>query len=729
MKRSNRMMLLILIITVMITGVVSANVFLVTIAKVHARSQTDLTDYVSTSNVRSEVQQARRGFIVDRNGTILAQDNVTYNIIAILDKDRLSRKGEIAYVDDPLATARALAPILDMEETTLYDYLTRDAKQVELGNKGRNLSKETKEQIEALNLNGIEFVQTTKRSYPLGTFASYLIGFAQADEEGVVSGKMGIEQYLNEALSGEDGYRRYQADKNGNILPGMQVEEKSAVNGNDVVLTLDQGIQEALETAFLQTMEEFSADKVWGTVMEVKTGKILGWGQAPSFDPNTTEITDYVNYVSQMPYEPGSTMKVFTYAAAIDSGNYDGSALVDSSRFCYGATNREPFRVAENDSRKIGCIGNASGRNWGTITYDEGLIFSSNVVTSSIITSLMSPSVFEEYLDRFGFFKLVDTPGISEVNGVKNFTWPADKLALSYGQGSTVTMLQMIQAYSAVFNDGTMVKPYVIDQVRSSYDAQDVLYQGKTEVVGNPISAQTAQQLQQLMYETANREDGTARFYQIPETTIIAKTGTTQLAATDGGGYTTGKTIVSLMAAMPAEDPQVLVYYAFQADYDQNAHVKSDIIKSVLRKVAMTYNLAPTDSQTQPETESSSEAVPVNEYTMPQLINHSLDYAQRKMAETECEVLILGNGSEVIDQFPNSGEQVVTGPKVFLLTDTVQIVMPDMTGWTRKDISGFWQASGYSVKLDGYGRVVSQSPAAGTTLSRNMSIELVLQQP
>ena len=106
-----------------------------------------------------------------------------------------------------------------------------------------------------------------------------------------------------------------------------------------------------------------------------------------------------------------------------------------------------------------------------------------------------------------------------------------------------------------------------------------MLYQGQTQVVGNPISVETSKHFQQLMYDTANLEDGTARFYQIPETTIIAKTGTTQLAAVGGGGYSTGKTIVSLMAAMPAEDPKVLVYYAFQADYDTVSYTHLDVYK------------------------------------------------------------------------------------------------------------------------------------------------------
>ena len=728
MRHSNRMLLLIMTVMLLVGGIITTNVFVVAAGKVHFLSGTQLDDYVSTSNVRYQVQHAKRGQIYDRNGAVLAQDSVTYDIIAILDKNRESRKGQIAYVDDPLMTARALAPILEMEESQLYEYLTKDAKQVELGNKGRNLSKETKEEIEALDLNGIEFIQTMKRTYPLGSFASYLIGFAQVGDDGEMTGKMGIEKYLNAALSGEDGYKREQRDKAGNTLPGMKAEEKRAVNGHDVVLTLDQGIQQSLEQAFEITAEQFEVDKAWGSVMEVSTGKILAWGQTPSFDPNQMNITEYVNYVSQMPYEPGSTFKPFTYAAAIDSGNYDGEKLVDSTRFYYGAQNRVPFRVTENDKRKIGSIGNASGKHWGMIPYDLGLVYSSNVVTSSIVTEVITPEIFADYLDRFGFFKMVDTDGIPETNGIMNYTWPADKLALSYGQGSTVTMLQMLQAYTGIFNDGTMVKPYVIDQIRSSYDDQDVIYRGKTEVVGHPISEQTAWKVQDLMYQTANRDDGTARFYRIPETTIIAKTGTTQLAGTQGEGYNTGKTIVSLVAAMPAEDPQVMVYYAFEGNYEKNAHLKSDAVKTILRKVAMTYGFdqKPDDQNEQPE----REVVEIHEYAMPSLINHSLDYAQKKLAETECEVIILGSGHEVIDQHPQQNETVVTGQKVFLLTDAFQMSMPDMTGWTRKDISGFWKVSGIAVMTDGFGKVLSQNIPPGVPLAIEPStvIEVIMNE-
>ncbi len=712
-------------VTLILAVIVAGNVFLVSVMRIHLRSGTDLTVYASNSNTVTETLQSKRGYIYDKYGTIIAQDVQTYNIICILNKDRVSANGKIAYVEDPATTAKVLSQILDIDEMTIYQYLTPTdgRKQTELGTKGRNLSKETKEKIEATNLPGIEFVKSVKRSYPLGRFASYLIGFAQSDETGHTVGKMGLELFLDDALTGTDGSKTYQADKNGYILPGMKSEETAAVNGNDVVLTIDQGIQETLESSFDQTMELFEADKVWGAVMEVDTGKILAWGQSPGFDPNQLVIEDYTNYGSQMPYEAGSVMKVFTYAAAIDSGVYEPDTLVDSTPFCYAAgSNRRPYRVNCGDSRQIGRIGNASDRNWGMISYDMGLIYSSNVVTSSILANLLEPAVFESYLEKFGFFQLVESYGIAEVNGVKNFTWPADMLALTYGQGSTVTMLQLLQAYSAIFSDGTMVQPYYIEQIRSSYDTQDVLYQGETKVVGNPISESTALQVQELMYRTANSEEGTARYYQIEETEFLAKTGTSQISV--AGSYNSGKTISSVMIGLPAEDPKYMIYYAFEAAYDRNAHYKTEPVRQLIQKVAQTYSLT---SNLNPEIETEAETIDIQESIMPSLINHSVDYSREKLSENGVTIIELGSGNTVINQAPAAGTSVVTQQKVFLLLDSNTILMPDMTGWTRKEIVEFWSLSDTPVRFVGYGTVVSQSVPPGTTITKETEIEVTLE--
>lgn len=724
-KSGNGMIRFLFVITLALSFAVAANVFVVSIAKIHLRSKTDLSVYASNSNTVNETLIARRGYIYDKYGTILAQDVQTYNIICVLNKDRISANGKVAYVDDPVTTSRVLAQILNMDEMTIYKYLTPTdgRKQTELGSKGRNLSKETKERIEETKLPGLEFIQSVKRTYPMGQFASYLLGFAQSDETGHTVGKMGVELFLDEDLLGTDGKKTYQADKYGYILPGMKSEETPASHGSDVYLTLDQGIQETLETSFNATFEQFNADRVWGAVMEVDTGKILAWGQGPGFDPNERVIDDYTNYGSQMPYEAGSVMKAFVYAAAIDHGTYEPDTLVDSTPFCYGTTkNGNPYRVPCGDSRQVGRIGNASDRNWGMIPYDMGLVYSSNVVTSSIIANLIDPSVYEHYLSKFGFFTPVESYGISEVNGVKNYKWAADKLAMTYGQGSTVTMLQILQGFSSIFSDGTMVKPYYIEQIRSSYDTQEILYQAETEVVGNPIRPDTAAKVQELMYRTANTEEGTAKHYRIDETEIIAKTGTAQISKS--GSYQSGKTISSVMIGLPAEDPKYMIYYAFEADYDRNAHFYTDPVKQLTRKVAQTYSLT---SGIDNAIGSTIQKVEIKDEIMPSLINHSSDYSQKKLEELKLNVIELGTGSTIIAQYPEAGNPVVTGQRVFLLKDTGSMLMPDMNGWTRKELTGFWSITQIGIRMNGFGTVVTQNISPGTSITQDTEIEVSLE--
>ena len=356
------------------------------------------------------------------------------------------------------------------------------------------------------------------------------------------------------------------------------------------------------------------------------------------------------------------------------------------------------------------------------IPYDMGLVYSSNVVTSSIIANLIDPSVYEHYLSKFGFFTPVESYGISEVNGVKNYKWAADKLAMTYGQGSTVTMLQILQGFSSIFSDGTMVKPYYIEQIRSSYDTQEILYQAETEVVGNPIRPDTAAKVQELMYRTANTEEGTAKHYRIDETENIAKTGTAQISKS--GSYQSGKTISSVMIGLPAEDPKYMIYYAFEADYDRNAHFYTDPIKQLTRKVAQTYSLT---SGIDNAIGSTIQKVEIKDEIMPSLINHSSDYSQKKLEELKLTVIELGTGSTIIAQYPEAGNPVVTGQRVFLLKDTGSMLMPDMNGWTRKELTGFWSITQIGIRMNGFGTVVTQNISPGTSITQETEIEVTLE--
>lgn len=720
MKSSNSWIKLLGIIALVVSLIITANVFLVTVYQYHIRSDTNLKPYTESANLKRVIKKANRGFVYDANKEIIAQDVKTYNIVCVLSNTRPSPKGKVNYVEDPVYTSRVLATLLEENEMKLYTLLTQDTYQTELGTKGRNLTKEKKEEIQSYNLPGVEFTESIQRSYPLNSFASYLIGYAQGDENGTPVGMMGIELYLNDVLMGTDGYREFQADKNGYVLPGMKEEEVSAINGNDVYLTIDRDLQETLELSFAQSAKENNATKAWGSVMEADTGKILAWGQSPSFNPNELVISDYNNYGSQYAYEAGSVIKVFTYAAAINEGNYNGEALVNSDPYCYVAKGTTPVRTYSDNP--LGCINNARKKKWGYIGYDYGLIFSANTITSSLITEVITPEIFEQYMDDFGFFKKVETDGILEVEGTKNYTWPSDKLALSYGQGSSTTMLQMLRAFSAIFNDGMMVKPYYIESIKDNYDPNIVYYQGKTEELKQVITKETAKQVQSIMHRVVYDKEGTARFYQIPEVEILAKTGTSEIAS-QTGGYLDNQTITSVVVALPADDPKYIIYYAFESEYDVNTHLRSEAVQNILRKVAMMNNL--TSEPSSPEGETVLDVIET--YDMPDVVNHSLTYATDKLHDKSSNIVVLGQGSQVVDQYPKAKQSLVSNQRVFLITDLSDIRMPNMIGWTRKDVSEFWLISGMAFKIDGYGHVKSQSISEGSELNKDYLIEVYLE--
>lgn len=701
-----------------------ADVFLVSVRKIHARSNTDLSIYADTKNVVTETIDAQRGFIYDSQGNIIAEDNHTYNIICILDENRLNADDTPAYVKDKEGTAGILSQILGIDYDKVLGYLMQEGKfQTELGDSGRNLSKEVKDEIESYELPGIEFEDSVQRVYPHGTFASNLIGYVSRDEDGSYTGKMGIEQVLESYLAGKDGYTTYQTDGDGFILPGMKETTVSATNGANVTLTLNKNIQETLEQSFALTNETFHPDRIWGAVVEVETGKVIAWGQSPSFDPNTLDITDYSNYGSQVPYEPGSTLKTFTWAATINEGKYDSNATAEGYRYCYVSDeNNNPVRTMDTENA-YGCVMNYHNESYSNPTLDDGLKYSLNTVAATLENEYITPDILLDYLEEFGFFSNVDTDGILEEAGILNFTWPADKINLSFGQGSTVTMLQLLQAYTAIFGDGTVKKPYFIDSIRDAYDNSNVLYQGETEVVSEPITAETAKKVRSVMYKVANEQGGTAYNYRIPECSIIAKTGTTEVAI--DGTYDTDYIISSIMIGLPADQPKYMVYYAFAMNF-QNIGTRTEAVTNILRKVAQEFHLSDNmDEETETPEQQVETVTTVTSSEMPSLLNHSVTYANDKLSSSGTNIIVLGSGDTVIDQFPKSGTTIDSGQRVFLLTDTQSFVMPDLTGWTRKDVASLWAVTGFAFELENDGVVVSQSIPAGTTVTRGTNIRVV----
>lgn len=709
MKQSNAMLRIIYLLALTLTIICIVNVFIVSVFKVHIRSNTSLEPYIESVSLVSETIYAKRGNIYDANGQIVAQDQKTYDIICYLDKNRKSGKN-VAYVDDPLYTSQVLANYLDMDASDIFYYLTNNPNlyQTELGLKGRNLSEETKNAI--LNydgIHGIGFKESTKRIYNQGrNFAPYLIGYAQSDEDGKLIGKMGLEAYLNDELSGIDGKHIYQKDKNGYVLTGMREEVEPASNGYDVYTTIDTSIQQALETAFDEVTSQNNASKAWGSVMEINTGKILAWGQTPSFDPNDMNtIEDWTNMGSQVPYEPGSVMKSFIYATAMDIGTYNGHATFDSSAYCYLTNGNQPYRsYGEN----YGCISNAAGKSWGTIELDYGLIYSSNVATSTLLSDYVGVEKYSEYLDKFGFFKKVDTDGIEEVSGVKHYNWPSEKLSLTYGQGSSVTMLQLMQGYSAIFGNGEMVKPYYIDKIVDS-DNDEIIYSGKRTVVSTPIKQSTAKQMQELLTRVVSDKAGTAKYYAVDEVDIMAKTGTSEII--EGGGYNSDDSITSVMLAFPANNPQYMIYFAYISPYDYYNHTFSNPIKNLIKRTAILTEVGYNQNEHQINNIIKKEE-------MPNVIGENYNDAYELLnAEYELDVIRIGNGDIVYKQYPEANSQVYSKTKVYLLTDTNTISLPNFNGWTRKEVINYWNISGVPIMMDGYGVAYEQSLPAGSNVN------------
>lgn len=726
---ANRKLSVVFLVVIFLASIVILNVSYTVVTGKHLNSGADIVELKKGTDEVVAPIVAKRGYIYDRNGNIIAQDIDTFNIIFYLDKSR-EYLGDPAYVVDKKDTAKKIAPIIGMDENELYNALNKNnLYQTEIGSKGRNLSSKIKDEIEKLDLSGVEFTKNTNRVYPYSKFASHLIGFAQYEEktndnklkESTIVGKMGLEKYLNDTLTGTNGLKSYKVDVSNNKLPGSEQIISSATNGNDVYLTLDKDIQLSLENMLNKAMSNEEINKAWGVVMEVKTGKILGYASYPTFDLNKKEIENYVDYPSQYAFECGSVMKPFVYATAMDLDKYKGEDKFQSGSYYLAARSDGTFYRLATPIGSTATVSDALGKNWGYISFDEGLIRSANTGILTLLESYITPKDLETYMDKFGFFKTVNVDGISEErNGKKVYNYAIEKATTAFGQGSTVNTLQLMQAYTAIFNDGKMVKPYIIDKVVDS-STSEIISKGKTEVVGNPISKETSDEICDLMEKVASDPRGTAHGYQLKNgIKIISKTGTGEIAGPNG--YYRDRYTSSVIAAAPYEDPEIMIFYAFENKDIINYN--RTYFRDALTEMCSIMNITNFDhniAQKDPNYEK------YEEYSMPSLINHSMEFANSKIANMNVNKVIIGDGTHVINQYPASTTRIGSKSNMFILTDGKNIKMPNMIGWSRKDILLFSNLSGIDVSIKGSGVVAKQSVNVNSSINESSKIKVELE--
>ena len=291
----------------------------------------------------SRTIEAKRGTIYDRNGEVIAEDRSSYSLIAILDKKMTLDPNEPNHVVDIDKTASELSKHIDIKESDIRKILKNGKKeekfQVEFGAAGRDITYETKNKIEKLKLPGITFTRELKRFYPNGIFASHVIGFTETEQteenKTITVGKLGLEKSLNDVLTGTNGSFKFESDLWGYLLPNGKEQIKAAEDGKDVYLTIDRKIQILLEDAMNKVVEEYNPKKIIAIVADPKTGEVLAMGQRPTFDPETRAGIEnsWYNEAVETSFEPGSTMKIFTLAAAVQEGVFNPNEWFQSGTY------------------------------------------------------------------------------------------------------------------------------------------------------------------------------------------------------------------------------------------------------------------------------------------------------------------------------------------------------------------------------------------------------------
>ena len=659
---------------------------------------TNLADFVSDRNTTKETLYASRGNIYDIYGETLAKNVNSYTLVAFLSESRTTDPDNPRHVVDKEKTAEALAKVLDMDyEYALERLNISNAYQVEFGLAGRDLSENKKAEIEALDLPGIGFISGSKRYYKQGRAASYIIGYAKTSDEGEIVGEMGIESYYNEELKGTDGETMYQKDAYGYQM-GEAFYTIDPISGSDIYLTLDSQIQLILEDA-LNTLEE-NNEFAWATftVMDADTGAIVGSASSPDFNPNTLEgLTNYVNPLVGYTYEPGSTMKIFSWLAAMENGIYDGEEeFVSGSIEVPGAT-----------------IYDFNNTGWGTINYDTGFAYSSNVGATNLALKLeeKEPGKLKDFYESLGFGTKtgIELPG--EESGVLRLTYTSEIATASFGQGITTTPIQTLQALSILTNDGVMLKPYIVDKIVD--ENGNVTYEGGKTELGRKVSSKSITKINELMYDVVY--NGLSTIWQPSNVTLIGKTGTAQIAGENG--YLTGNNnyIRSFAGIFPYEDPEYIIYISVK-QIDGGSNAVASVTKQAVESIANYANITTTKQE-----DNATEVINLASY-----ISGDITTTTEELERLNLKVIKIGNGTTIINQYPLKNTKVLVGSKVFLLTNNSEYTMPDIKGWSSSEVMNFCNLIGLNYTFSGYGTVTSFNLPVGEIIDLTKTLEVTL---
>ncbi|MBQ6134724.1 MAG: stage V sporulation protein D [Bacilli bacterium] len=577
--------------------------------------------------------EADRGKIFDRNGVVLADHLTTTSLILIPNQ-----------IQDKETATKELANILQISYEDMKKHVYKKTSIERVHPEGRRLSYEVAEKIEALKIDGVYLVKESKRYYPYQDLLSHTLGYVGIDNQGL----SGLELLYDSYLTGRNGAIRYFSDAHGQKLLMSDVYE-APTPGMNIHLTIDVRIQESLEREMNNIVDMFEPDMALAVVVDPKSGEILGMSSAPDFDPN-----QYKNYATSIlsrnlpiwaSYEPGSTFKIVTMASAVEEKVVDifhdhfydsGKVKVDGSTLkCWKSTGH------------------------GDQTFLEVLQNSCNPGFVKLGQLLGKEKLFS-YIHNFGFGEKTGIDLSGEGEGI---LFPMERIGnvelatSAFGQGISVTPIQQVMAVSAIVNGGYLYTPYV---VKSISDSTNTVIQQNSRVLKRKVISSETSAIMRIALENVVAKGGGKSAY-IEGYRIGGKTGTAQKS--EKGIYLVNNYIMSFMAVVPANDPQAVLYLAIDNPKHTamlSSYTTTPIARRILLDIIEALDIPKQDEEISKDLEWNDKVT----YEVPNVIGMDIQDAKKNLFPFE--VVLEGEGNQVVEQSPKAGEVIYEGDKVRL---------------------------------------------------------------
>lgn len=664
-----------------------------------------LSDMAQKNRMDDVPVPAKRGAITDRNGKILVESVTAESVLAF--------PADIKDKGDPEKIARTLAEIIGMDYKEVLDKITKKTSSVWIKRKVE-LSKS--KLIREKNLPGIQIFEESQRFYANRKLAAHVLGFVGTDNNGL----NGIEKSMETELAGIPGRIVSEKDAAGREIPQAMHKYIPPVPGKSLVLTMDATIQHFVERELDKVVEQYQPKGATIIVMEPKTGGILAMANRPDFDPN--KYGEYPqetwrNNAIWMNYEPGSTFKIITAASALEEG-----VVKPQSRFF------DPGFIMVAD-RRIKCW--RFPRTHGAQSFEEVVQNSCNPGFVKIGLDL-GKDRFYKYIKAFGFGERTGIKLAGESKGIvipEKDVKPISVATISIGQSISVTPIQLVTAMSAIANDGVLLKPQLVREIRDSNGT--LLKKIEPEVQKEVISKSTARQLAGILEKVVSQ--GTGRHAIIEGYQVAGKTGTAQKAGP--GGYVQGKYVASFAGFAPADDPKIAMLVVIdepQGGSYYGGTIAAPVFQSVARDILRYLNVPP---RVNPE-EISKDAQK-QEVLVPDVVNTSLDEAQKILRDAGLKARIEGSGMRVVNQQPKAGGRVNANTQVILYAGPdakevpagQEVTMPDITGLTMREAGKLLGRLGLKMDPQGSGVAVSQKTAPGAKIKAGLTVTVIFEPP